>query len=105
VTTALHRATETPLAVVAAARDVLALAETTAHGARASTLADLSVAVALARGVLDGAAATARANLRDLRDAEFAGAAERRLSALTTEGATLAARAARVIAERTGPRA
>jgi formiminotetrahydrofolate cyclodeaminase len=99
---ALRRATEVPLDVAAASREALALAERVARVARASTLADLRVAAALGRAALDGAAVTARINLRDSTDRDFAGVAERQVDALIDEGRGLAERVARTVADRIG---
>jgi formiminotetrahydrofolate cyclodeaminase len=97
---ALERATDVPLEIAAVAHGVLALAARVAPAARASTVGDLSVAAALARGALEGAAITARLNLRDLADPERRATAEQALaervaSAEALERATRAAVAAR----------
>jgi formiminotetrahydrofolate cyclodeaminase len=99
---ALRRATEVPIDVVAASRDALALADRIAGVARASTLSDLQVAAALARAALDGAAVTARMNLRDSTDRDFAGVAERHVDTLVDEGWALAERVAAAVGGRTG---
>ncbi len=81
-----RRATEVPLLLARASRDVLALCEAAAKRARTSTLSDLGVAAALAWGALESSALTARVNLKELRDAEFVRASQRELGDLLAEG-------------------
>ena len=71
VRAALVRATEVPVEIASAAQRILALCDRLAMSARASTVSDLGVAVILAAAALEGAALTARVNLRDLDDPEF----------------------------------
>jgi formiminotetrahydrofolate cyclodeaminase len=99
---ALRRATEIPLDVVIACRDVLALCEQVAGSARASTLADLEVAVAIARGALEGGAATVRANLRESANGALAQEAGERVGALVAESQARVGRTAQAIAARVG---
>jgi methenyltetrahydrofolate cyclohydrolase len=83
---ALARATEVPMKLAAASRDVLALSETLAPLARRSALSDLAVAAALAWGALESGAATARANLAEVVDAELARSSETELTGLLANG-------------------
>jgi formiminotetrahydrofolate cyclodeaminase len=98
---AMMRATEVPLGVVRASRDVLALCETTAPRARASALSDLGVATALAWGALEAAVLTVRANLKELEDAERVRAAAGELESLIAGAARSHRRACDIIASRT----
>ena len=100
VETAMMRATEVPLGVVRASRDVLALCEAVAPRARASALSDLGVAVALASGVLEAAALTVRANLTDMGDTERVRASSGELDGLIASGAGSRHRACDIIARR-----
>lgn len=100
VEAAMMRATEVPLGVVRASRDVLALCARTAPRARASALSDLGVAAALAWGALDAAALTVRTNLRDLRDDERRRAAAAELEGLVAGGAESRRHASGIIASR-----
>ncbi len=97
---ALRRATEVPLDLVEASRDVLGLCARAAPQARASTLGDLQVAAALARGALDGGAVTVRINLRDSTDTDFPAAAGRKVDALAAEGHGLIEQVLNAIAAR-----
>jgi formiminotetrahydrofolate cyclodeaminase len=99
---ALERATEVPLEIAASAHEVLALAARVVRGARASTMGDLWVAAALAHGALDGAAITARLNLRDMADPEFRRAAEQALAERVTGGDALHRATREAVAERVG---
>jgi formiminotetrahydrofolate cyclodeaminase len=102
VQAALRRATEVPLDVVEAARDVLASCARVAGAARPSTLGDLRVAAALARAALEGAAVTARLNLRDAADPAFVAASDRRLREAEAAGERLHRTASEEIARRAG---
>src|SRR5262249_56357178 len=86
---ALVRATEVPMALARCSRDVLALDDTLAPMARESALSDLVVAATLAWGALESGAQTARANLADLKDADFARTSEEELRALLDQGQAL----------------
>jgi formiminotetrahydrofolate cyclodeaminase len=99
---ALARATEVPLAVARAAADVLALAGEVAPAARASTLGDLGVALALAAAALDGATITARANVAEMADPARARAAGAEIDGLVADGQARRGRAAEAIARRAG---
>lgn len=101
---ALTRATEVPLMLAGACRDVLALCETVASQARASTLSDLGVAAALAESALEAGALIARANLREAADAEFARVAEAELAAALAAGGEARRRASEIITSRTSRR-
>ena len=83
---ALARATEVPMKLAAASRDVLALGETLAPLARRSALSDLAVAAALAWGALESGAVTARANLAEVADAGLARRSETELTGLLANG-------------------
>ncbi len=99
---ALVQATEVPMRLAAASRDVLALAETLAPLARRSALSDLAVASALAWGALESGALTARANLADVADAEFARMSESELTGLLASGQDARRRLLGTIAARAG---
>jgi formiminotetrahydrofolate cyclodeaminase len=83
---ALARATEIPMGIAAASRDVLSLAETLAPLARPSALSDLAVASALAWAALESGALTARANLAEMADTDLARRSEHELSDLLASG-------------------
>jgi formiminotetrahydrofolate cyclodeaminase len=83
---ALARATEVPMALATASRDVLALGAILAPVARRSALSDLAVAGALAWGALESGALTARANLAEVADPAFVRTCERELSGLLAQG-------------------
>ena len=97
---ALVRATEVPMALARRSRDVLALDETLAPVARKSALSDLAVAATLAWGALESGALTARANLADLPDADFARTSEDELRGLLDQGRALRLRLLETIAAR-----
>ena len=97
---ALARATDVPLAVARSAGDVLALVGEVAPAARASALADLGVALALAEAALNGAVITARANLVEMADAARARAAGAEIDGLVAQGQARRHRAAEAIAQR-----
>lgn len=82
---ALRRATDVPLSLARAAREVLQLCETSAAAVPAPMVSDLAVGVSLAAAALDGAVVTARANLEDLDDADFVALADAELSRLSAE--------------------
>jgi formiminotetrahydrofolate cyclodeaminase len=98
---AMMRATEVPLGVARASRDVLALCEAVAPRARASALSDLGVAAALAWGALEAAALTVRANLKALEDAERARAWSSELEGLIADGQGSHRRAGVIVVSRT----
>ena len=87
VRTALVRATEVPVEIARAAGRVLALCDRLAPSARASTVSDLGVAVTLAAAALEGAALTARVNLRDLDDPAFVSRTQAMLAKLVEDAA------------------
>jgi len=89
---ALVEATEVPLELAAASARILERCLVLLPAARASTLADLGVAGALAAAALEGAALTARANLEGLDAPAFVADARRRLDQLVRDGAALRAR-------------
>jgi len=99
---ALRKATEAPLASVAAAGEVLALCDRAAAGARMSTLGDLRVAGLLAGAALEAGAVTARINLRDMTDTALAGLWGEQLGALLAEGRARGQHVAEAIEGRTG---
>lgn len=105
VRAALARATEIPVEIARAASRVLALCDRLVPAARASTVSDLGVAVSLAAAALEGAALTARVNLRDLDDAALASRTRATLATLLEEATMMRLRAAQVIAARTGVQA
>jgi formiminotetrahydrofolate cyclodeaminase len=84
---ALRRATTVPLDTASAVEDVLELCATTLDGVRASTIGDLGVAVALGGAALDAAMLTARINLREIADEDFATAARGALARLASGAA------------------
>jgi formiminotetrahydrofolate cyclodeaminase len=100
--TALVKATEVPVEIARAASRILALCAQLAPSARASTVSDLGVAVALAAAALEGAALTARVNLRDLDDGAVVLRTQATLAVLAEESAAIRQRVAQVIAARTG---
>jgi formiminotetrahydrofolate cyclodeaminase len=100
--TALRRATDVPLDLVAAARDTLAMCERIVRRVRSSTLSDLQVANALAVAALEAGAVTAQTNLRDSTDREFAGTARRELDQRVAEGRALAKQVVNAAADRVG---
>ena len=100
VEAAMRRATTVPLHTARAAADVLELSATLLEAVRTSVVGDLGVAVVLAGAALDASALTARVNLRELAEDDFARAARdtlERLAAGADAGRALAQRiAARV---------
>jgi formiminotetrahydrofolate cyclodeaminase len=94
---ALLRATEVPLELARAARDVLALAESLAPGCRRSARSDLDVAATLAAAALDAAAGTVRTNLRDLKHVEVTARIGPELDALVDESRARRQRLARLV--------
>jgi formiminotetrahydrofolate cyclodeaminase len=99
---ALERATRVPVEIATAAHAVLVLAARVVTAARATAIGDLQVAAALAWGALDGAALTARLNLRELADAEFRRASADRLAWLVSQGEALRRRVSDAVAARIG---
>jgi formiminotetrahydrofolate cyclodeaminase len=102
VRAALVRATEVPVEIASAARRILALCDRLVMSARASTVSDLGVAVILAAAALEGAALTARVNLRDLDDPAFVSRSHSQLAKLVGDAAVTRQRLAQVVAARTG---
>jgi formiminotetrahydrofolate cyclodeaminase len=102
VRAALARATEIPVEIARAASRVLALCDRLVPAARASTVSDLGVAVSLAAAALEGAALTARVNLRDLDDRAFVSRTRSMLATLLGDAAVTRQRLAEVVAARTG---
>jgi formiminotetrahydrofolate cyclodeaminase len=70
--------------------------------ARASTVSDLGVAGALAAAALDGAALTARVNLRAIDDPGFVSRTRAALAGLVGDAAVTRHRLVQVVAARTG---
>ena len=99
---ALVRATEVPVDIARGAERILALCDRLATSARASTVSDLGVAVLLAAAALEGAALTARVNLRDLDDPAFVSRTRAMLAKLVGDAAVTRHRLAQVVAARTG---
>lgn len=99
---ALCRATAIPLDVAQAAHRILGLCMRIATGVRPSTVSDLGVAAVLAGAAFDGAALTARVNLRDLDDPDFTARTSDVLDRLTGEVTELRHRVAQVVVARTG---
>ena len=97
---ALARATAVPLAVARGGREILELGESLAPMARASALADLGVATALAAAALESAGLTARANLLDAPDRQSADASEAELAELLDGGRRARDRASALVARR-----
>lgn len=98
---ALVRATEIPVEIARAASRLLFLCDQLAPSARASTVSDLGVAATLAAAALEGAALTARVNLRDLDDPAFS-RTRSMLATLLGDAAVTRQRLAEVVAARTG---
>lgn len=98
---ALRRAVETPLAVAEAAVEVLDLAGRAAALGNPNAASDAAVAALLAHAGLDGAARSARSNLRQIKDDAFVQEAEARCTRLLAEGQQ-ALRAALATAEERG---
>jgi formiminotetrahydrofolate cyclodeaminase len=86
LTRALARATEVPMRLAAACREVLVLAEILAPLARRTALSDLGVAGTLAWGALESGVLTARANLGRMADAKLARRHESDLAGLLAAG-------------------
>jgi methenyltetrahydrofolate cyclohydrolase len=86
---ALIGATELPLELAAAGVQVLERCASVLPRARASTLADLGVAAALAAAAVEGAAFTARANLEGLDAPGFVAESRNRLSRLLRHATAL----------------
>ena len=97
---ALRGATEVPLHVTRASRDVLALCEQIVPRARLSAVSDLGVAAALGGGALESGALIARVNLNELADAAFVRDSEREIEGLLAEGDGLRRRICDMIASR-----
>lgn len=100
VEAAMRRATTVPLDTARAAADVLELSATVLDAVRASVVGDLAVAVALAGAALEASALTARINLRELAEGDFARAVRD-----TLERLALGADARRALAQRIAARA
>jgi methenyltetrahydrofolate cyclohydrolase len=99
---ALVHATEVPLEIAAGAARILALCDALVARARSSTVADLGVAVTLAAAALEGAALTARVNLRALDDPAFGERTAATLATLLDDAAVTRHRLTQVVAARTG---
>jgi formiminotetrahydrofolate cyclodeaminase len=95
---AVRRATTVPLQTARAAAGVLELSATILDALRTSVVGDLGVAVALAGAALDASALTARINLQDLAEDDFARAARDTLERLAAGVHTRRALAQRVAA-------
>ena len=100
VATALRRATDVPVAITRAARNVLAAAARLTEVARVSTLSDLSVATTLAWAALEAGAVTARSNLAVSEDEGYARDGLTELARLIDEGAALRRRSLAIVEER-----
>ena len=100
VAAALEHATDVPVAIARAARDVLVAAAEVGAVARASTLSDLSVAAALAWAGLEAGVATARTNLAACEDEAYARDALTGLARLIDEAAALRRRILEIVEER-----
>ena len=98
----LIRATEVPVEIAHAAERVLALGDRLAMTARASTVSDLGVAVALAAAALEGAALTARVNLLSVDDPAFVARTQAMLAKLAGDAAVMRDRLMQIVAARTG---
>jgi len=100
VATALRRATDVPVAITRAARNVLAAAARLTEVARVSTLSDLSVATTLAWAALEAGAVTARSNLAVSEDEGYARDGLTELARLIDEGAALRRRSLAIVEKR-----
>jgi len=100
VATALRRATDVPVAITRAARNVLAAAARLTEVARVSTLSDLSVATTLAWAALEAGAVTARSNLAVSEDEGYARDGVTELARLIDEGAALRRRSLAIVEKR-----
>jgi formiminotetrahydrofolate cyclodeaminase len=89
---ALQRATVVPVDVARASASVLELCASVVDRVRASTVGDLAVAAKLSTAAVQGSTFTARINLRDMTDRQFAEMTTQQLEAL----------AARNVGEREG---
>src|SRR5205823_2379220 len=98
---ALRRATVVPLDIARAAASVLELCASVVDLVRLSTVGDLAVATALSSAVVEASTLTARINLRDVADRQFAETTTQELEALARSMAGHQAVARRVSA-RTG---
>ncbi len=78
---ATKEATLVPIEIVRVCADVLKLMETVAESGHRAAASDLLVGIGLTRVAAEGAAASARANLRTLDDPAFVVTATRRLDA------------------------
>jgi len=79
---ALQRATVVPLDIARAAASVLELCASVVDIVRLSTVGDLAVAIALSSAVVEASTLTARINLRDISDRQFAETTIQELEAL-----------------------
>ena len=100
VDAAMRRATTVPLDTARAAAEVLELSATILEALRTSVVGDLWVAVTLAGAALDASALTARVNLQELAEDDFARAARDTLERLAA-----GAHARRALAQRLAARA
>jgi formiminotetrahydrofolate cyclodeaminase len=99
---AVRRATEVPLEIARASRQVLGLADQVAAHARPSALPDLGVAGMLASAALEASGLLARVNARDTGDPGFAATVGEALARLVRDGLAHGHRLQRTVAERTG---
>jgi methenyltetrahydrofolate cyclohydrolase len=102
VRSTLVRATEIPLDIARAAARTLELCDALVARARASAVSDLGVAAALAVGALEGAALTARINLRDLDDPAFVLRTQAVLAKIVGAAVMARHRLMEIVAARTG---
>jgi len=100
VDAAMRRATTVPLDTARAAAEVLELSATILEAVRTSVVGDLWVAVTLAGAALDASALTARVNLQELAEDDFA-----RVARDTLERLAAGAHARRALAQRLAARA
>jgi formiminotetrahydrofolate cyclodeaminase len=98
VEAAMRRATTVPLHTARAAAGVLELSATILDAVRTSVVGDLGVAVALAGAALDASALTARINLQEIAEDDFARAARDTLERLAAGADARRALAQRVAA-------
>jgi methenyltetrahydrofolate cyclohydrolase len=98
---ALQRATAVPMEIAHSAASVLELCASVVDSVRPSTVGDLAVAAALSGAVVEASTLTARINLRDIVDRQFAETTTQEVDALARSVAVRQAVARRVNA-RTG---
>lgn len=93
IQTALRAATETPLAVAGACRDVLRLAATAAHHGNRTATSDARAGAWLAYAALQGAAINVRTNLGLIRETHFSAQSTAQLSEIVAGAEAALARA------------